>query len=410
MINNKVELLAPAGDNSKLISAIHFGADAVYGAGKSFGLRAHAKNFTDDDLEKNIDLVHKLGKKFYVTANIYAENKDFKELKNYLKFLEQKKVDAIIASDLGVISFAKEVAPDLPIHLSTQANTTNKYAVKFYRDLGIERVVLARETKLDDIKEIKDMLPDIELEAFCHGAMCMAYSGRCLLSNYLTKRNANHGDCSQVCRWDWELRQKSKKDGTYLILEEDERGTYLMNSKDLNMIKYLDLLLDAGVNSFKIEGRMKTQYYVACVISAYREALDYFLKNKGPLPKEIEEELLKINHRDYTTGFYFGHPKDSISLESSQTKSEYDFIAMCLENTNKNLVKLEQRNRFKVGDTLEVLSKNKENKNKKILVKKMYDEKLNEIQDAKNVQEIIYLETDIKLEKNDILRKKQDEY
>lgn len=403
-----LELLAPAGDDNKLISALHFGADAVYGAGKNFGLRAHSKNFTDEDLKRNIEMVHSMNKKFYVTVNIYAENKDFNQLKDYLQFLEKAKADAIIASDIGIISFAKEVAPNLPIHLSTQANATNKYAVKFYKDLGIERVVLARETKIDDIKEIKDMIPDIEIEAFCHGAMCMAYSGRCLLSNYLTKRNANHGDCSQVCRWDWELRQKSKKDGDYLVLEEDERGTYLMNSKDLNMIKHLDKLIDAGVNSFKIEGRMKTQYYVAAVISAYREAIDYFKNNKGPLPLEIENELLKINHRDYTTGFYFGHPKDSISLDSSQTKSEYDFMALCLENQNNNLVKLEQRNRFKVGDKLEVLSRNKDIKNKEILVEKIYDEKMNEIQDAKNVQEVIYLETDISLEKNDILRKKQN--
>lgn len=409
MKEKRLELLAPAGDKEKLISAIHFGADAVYGAGKNFGLRAHSKNFTDEDLIENIRFIHNSGKKFYVTVNIYAENKDFKELKKYLQFLEKEKVDGIIASDIGIISFAKEIAPNLPIHLSTQANATNKYAVKFYKDLGIERIVLARETRIDDIKEIKDSVPDIEIEAFCHGAMCMAYSGRCLLSNYLTKRNANHGDCSQVCRWEWELRQKQKPDGDYLILEEDERGTYLMNSKDLNMIKYLDKLIDAGVDSFKIEGRMKTQYYVASVISAYREAIDYFLENKKPLPEIIENELLKINHRDYTTGFYFGHPKDSISLNSSQTKSEYDFIALCLENQNNNLVKLEQRNRFKIGDTLEVLSRNKKIKNKQIKVEKLFDKKMNLIEDAKNVQEIIYLETDINLEKNDILRKKQNE-
>ena len=403
-----IELLAPAGDLNKLKTAIHFGADAVYVGGSAFSLRANAKNFGEEELLEAVKYVHDAGKKIYVAVNIFAFNDDFDELKKYFVFLQKANVDAVIISDPGVICVCKEVAPGLEIHLSTQANTTNKYAAKFWADNGVKRVVLARETKLEDIKGIREYLPDdVEIEAFVHGAMCISYSGRCLLSNALTGRSSNRGDCVQACRWEFEFYEKNRK-GSPLTIGEDGRGTYIMNSKDLNMIEHIDKLIEAGVYSFKVEGRMKSPYYVASVINAYRKAIDLYYKDpKNYKPSQaLIDELFKNSHRDYTTGFYFGE-KDSVCLETSQPKCDYEFIAEVRGyDEEKGMLLVEMRNRFQKGDVLEILSNNDEYWNKQLKIEEMYDEKGNPIDDAKLVQQKIYIKTDMKLTERDILRKR----
>ena len=398
------ELLAPAGTFEKMETAFRFGADAVYFAGKKFGLRAFAGNFTDDEIKEATDFAHSLGKKVYITINILAHENDFDGLKEYLNELVKYKVDAVIVSDLGIIEFIREYAPSLTIHVSTQANILNSYAINFLAKLGVKRIILARELSIEEIKQIKAKVPDdIELEAFVHGAMCIAYSGRCLLSNYLTGRDANRGACTQACRWEYSITEKSRKGDQYQI-EEDERGTYILNSKDLMMIEHLGELEKAGVTSFKIEGRMKSPYYVANVVNAYRRALD---KGNKITEKDLEllkKELQKSSHRQYTTGFYLG-AKDKECLESSSPVQSYEYMAYVIENSDKEKVLIEQRNRFKVGDELEVLSPN-ECFNKTIKLTKMTDENGNDLQDVKNVQQKIYIYTNLPLEKGDILRKK----
>ena len=403
-----IELLAPAGDLNKLKTALHFGADAVYVGGNMFSLRANAKNFGEEEMKEAVEYTHSLGKKIYVAVNIFAFNSDFERLAKYFVFLESINVDAVIVSDPGVITVCKQVAPKLEIHLSTQANTTNKYAAKFWADNGVKRIVLARETPLKDISEMRQYLPkDIEIEAFVHGAMCISYSGRCLLSNALTGRSSNRGDCVQACRWEFEFYEKNRK-GMPLTIGEEERGTYILNSKDLNMIEHIDKLIEAGVYSFKVEGRMKSPYYVASVINAYRKAIDLYYKDpKNYKPSQaLIDELFKNSHRDYTTGFYFGE-KDSVCLETSQPKCDYEFIAEVKGyDEEKGCIICEMRNRFKVGDTLEVLSNNDDYWNKQLTIEKMFDEKGNEIDDAKLVQQKILIKSDMRLSERDILRKR----
>ena len=403
-----IELLAPAGDLNKLKTAIHFGADAVYVGGSSFSLRANAKNFGESELLEAVEYTHKMGKKIYVAVNIFAFNDDFEELKKYFVFLANAKVDAVIVSDPGVICVCKEVAPSLEIHLSTQANTTNKYSAKFWADNGVKRVVLARETKLEDIKGIREFLPDdVEIEAFVHGAMCISYSGRCLLSNALTGRSSNRGDCVQACRWEFEFYEKNRK-GSPLTIGEDEKGTYILNSKDLNMIEHIDKLIEAGVYSFKVEGRMKSPYYVASVINAYRKAIDLYYKDpKNYKPSQaLIDELFKNSHRDYTTGFYFGE-HDSVCLETSQPKCDYEFVAEVKGyDDEKGMLIVEMRNRFKKGESVEILSNNDEYWNKELKLDQMFDEKGNEIDDVKLVQQKVYIKTDMRLTERDILRKR----
>jgi putative protease len=274
---NKIELLSPAGDMNKLKTAFYYGADAVYIGGKAFSLRALAGNFSDEEILEAVEYAHKLNKKVYVTVNILARNYDIDKAVEYLKFLESANIDGAIISDVGLISLAREIAPNLAINVSTQANTLNYKAVEFWRDYGVKRVILARELSLKEIKEIKKRVPDIEIETFIHGAMCISYSGRCLLSDYRTGRSSNRGACVQACRWNFEIREKGSN-GAYMEMEEDERGTYILNSKDLNLIDYIAELDDAGVISFKVEGRMKSEYYLATVINAYRRAIDEYYK------------------------------------------------------------------------------------------------------------------------------------
>ena len=398
-----LELLSPAGNMEKLKTAFYYGADACYLAGKKFGLRAFSGNFDEKELEESVNFAHKLNKKIYVTVNIVAHNKDFEGLDEYLKYLEKIAVDGIIVSDIGIMQLAKDVAPKLELHVSTQANITNKYSAKFFCDLGAKRLVLARELSIEEIKEIRDYIPkDVVIETFVHGAMCISYSGRCLLSNYLSGRDSNRGACIQACRFEYSICEKTRK-GEHYDIQEDERGTYILNSKDLCMIEYLSQLIEAGVTSFKIEGRMKSPYYVATITNAYRRALDDLNSGK-PFNKQLLEEVEKTSHRRYTTGFYFGS-KDKEYIESSMPIQSYEFMAVVKDDTKDGYATIEQRNRFKVGDTLEVLSPN-DTFNEKIIVEEMLDENGQMIEDASLVQQVLKLKTNLNLKAGDILRKK----
>lgn len=398
-----MELLAPAGTFEKMETAFRFGADAVYFAGKRFGLRAFAGNFTDDEISKATAYAHSLNKKVYITLNILAHEDDFDGLKEYLDHLVKSKVDAVIVSDIGIIEFIKQNAPTLTIHVSTQANILNSYAINFMYKLGVKRIILAREVSIEEIKKIKAKIPeDIELECFVHGAMCISYSGRCLLSNYLTGRDSNRGACAQPCRWEYTITEKTRRGQEYEV-QEDNRGTYILNSKDMMMIEHLGELKDAGVTSFKIEGRMKSPYYVANVVNSYRRALDYGKNITQEQLESLKQELYKTSHRQYTTGFYLGE-NNKECLESSMPVQTSEFMAVVLGDWDGEKALIEQRNRFKVGDELEVLSPN-DTFNKKIKIEKMISEKGDIIDDAKDVQQKLYLYTKIKLEKGDILRK-----
>lgn len=401
----RVELLAPAGNISKLQTALHFGADAVYLSGKEYGLRAYADNFILPEIEKAVALAHSQAKKVYVTVNIFAHNADFDQLEEYLVFLQSIEVDAVIVSDPGIIAFIKQKAPKLKIHLSTQANTLNKYAVMFWVKQGIERIVLARELSLQEIKEIKEHVGDrVELEVFAHGAMCISYSGRCLLSNYLADRDANKGECVQCCRWEYTIAEKGRQDKP-LTIDEDNRGTYILSSKDLCAANFLDKLIEAGVDSIKLEGRMKSEYYVGAVTHAYRWVLDNYYLELG-IPKGIEEELEKVSHREYTAGFYLGERGEGTQNISS---SSYDYIAEVLNyDSTKGLLEIRQRNRFKVGDKLEVLSANADLHNQVFAVSKIYNEQGESLDEGKQVCQILYLVCPYHLQKRDMLRRKKN--
>lgn len=401
------ELLAPAGDLSKLKTAVYYGADSVYFGG-DFSLRAYAGNFTNEDIKGGLDYLHSHNKKGFITVNIFPKNSDFEKISESLKFLESVNADGVIISDAGLLDLCKKAAPKLKIHLSTQANTLNKYSAKFWSDY-VDRIILARELSLTEIKEIRDFIPDkCSLEAFIHGAMCISYSGRCLLSDYLTGRESNKGQCVQACRWEYKIREVSRSDDNLLSLQEDDRGTYILNSKDLNMIEHLSELKDAGVESFKIEGRMKSEYYVGTVVNAYRKAIDTVLKNKKNLSlEELKNELYKTGHREYTTAYYLGENNSTICYSSSKPVQEYDFIALVLGYEN-GCIKVQQRNRFFKGDILEILSPGK-NFNKEIKVEEILDEHGNEVTDARVVQQVLFIKSNIKLNYLDMLRKRKSD-
>ena len=401
---NKVELLAPAGNFSKLKTAIYYGADAVYIGGKNFSLRALSDNFTDDEIADAVIYAHARNVKIYVTVNIFARNNDFEKAAAYFRFLYNAGVDAVLITDIGLIDLCKEVAPGLSIHLSTQANTLNKYSVKAWQNYGLKRVVLARELSLGEVGEIHSFVPGMELETFVHGAMCISYSGRCLLSNYLNGRDANRGECVQACRWSYELRERNKG-GEYYPIEEDGRGTYILNSKDLNMINHIDELIAAGVVSLKIEGRMKSEYYLATVVNAYRRAIDEYYKIGDKYKKNtmFYDELTKTNHRAFTTAFNLGENPDTINLQDSQSAGSKQFAAIVTDCVD-DVVTVEMRNRFRRGDVLEILSPS-ENFNKTFTVGKMIDENGDIVEDAKMVQQKLKLEIGLNLSAGDILRK-----
>lgn len=394
-----VELLAPAGNFSKLKTALYFGADAAYIGGKDFSLRSFADNFSREEISEAVRLAHSLGKKIYVTANIFAKNADMAQMEDYFAFLDGVGVDAAIISDSGVFYAAKKSAPKLPIHISTQANLTNKYAVKFWREQGAIRAVLARELSLEEIAEIHAFVPEMELEAFVHGAMCISYSGRCLLSNYLAGRESNRGECVQACRWNYQIRKSDdKSDSGWLDTQEDGRGAYILNSKDLNMSAHLKELEKAGVRSFKIEGRMKSEYYLATVINAYRRCMD------GGYSEAVKRELLTAAHRDYTVAYALGENKNTVNYADSQTKGDCDYIAN-VAGFKDGFAQVEMRGRFKVGDELEILSPT-DNFGKSFKVEKAFADG-EEVTDCKLVQKIYAISCPFALQSGDVLRRRK---
>ena len=396
-----LELLAPAGNYEKLKSAIHFGADAVYLAGTQFGLRATADNFSPSEMQSAIAFAHAAGKKVYVTCNIYAHNADFVSLDSFIKTLQQIHADAVIVSDLGIFARIRKIAPTLPVHVSTQANTTNKYAAAAWREMGAARIVLARELSLPEIREIRDFLPDdTVLEAFAHGAMCISYSGRCLLSDYMTGRHSNSGACTQSCRWEYALYEKTRD--SYYAIEEDSRGSYILNSRDMNMIAHLREMIDAGIESFKLEGRAKTTYYVGCITNAYRRALDCILHDQ-PVSREILSEPEKAGCRGFTTGFYLGE-KDRQYYASSKPTRSYDFCALVVDRFDEGII-VEMRNRFQSGDILEVVSSGIHH-NQTLRVDRMETADGQSITDALLVQQHIKIYTNLSLMPMDMLRRK----
>ncbi len=407
----KVELLAPAGDLERLKVAIMYGADAVYVGGQIFGLRAAAKNFSIDELAEGVKFAHERGAKVFVTANIIPHNEDLTELPPYLKQIRDIGVDAVIVSDPGTFSIVKEIVPDMEIHISTQANNVNYRTVKFWYDLGAERVVLARELSFKEIKEIREKIPkELELEAFIHGAMCISYSGRCLLSNYMANRDANRGECAQPCRWKYHLVEE-KRPGQYMPVYEDESGTYIMNSKDLCMIEYIPEVIESGINSLKIEGRMKTTYYVATVVRAYRMAIDNYLADpqNWVCKEEWVEEIKKASHRDFTTGFYHEKPDENEHLYTEKTYvRNYDFIGMVLNfDASTGIATVEQRNRFFRGDNIEIIGPHKEVI--KTVIENMWDEEGTEIEVAPHPKQIIRIKIDKAVEPYYLLRREVQE-
>ena len=396
----QAELLAPAGSFAKLETALHFGADAVYLGGKNFSLRTFADNFTAEELQEAVALAHSLQKKVYVTVNILARNADFGLMEDYFKQLAQIGVDGVIVSDPGVVYVAKKVAPTLCLHLSTQANTTNKYSVKFWQDEGISRVILARELSLKEIAEIHSFVPEMELEAFVHGAMCISYSGRCLLSDYLDGRSSNRGACVQSCRWRYEVRALNATNGKseWLSIEEDGKGTYIFNSKDLNMLSRLREMEGAGIRSFKIEGRMKSAYYLATVINAYRRAMN------GEDEKISANELLAVAHREYTQAYADGKNSQTVNYADSQSKGDYVYIADVL-GSEQGYVVAQMRNRFYKGDVLEVLSPDGNFRNS-FEVTEIYASNGEPTDDAKLVCEPYRIACPYTLRKGDFLRRK----
>ena len=409
----KVELLAPAGDLEKFKTAIQYGADAVYLAGDKLGLRTASKNLSLDDIKEATKIAHDLDKKVYLTLNVISHNKDLEGVDEYIQSLDEAGLDAFIVSDPGIFQKVKTLAPSKEIHISTQANITNTATVEFWKSLGADRVILARELSLEEIKEIKDEVKDsIMIEAFVHGAMCMSYSGRCLLSNFMTGRSANMGDCAHPCRYKYYLMEE-KRPGEYYPITEDEKGSYIMNSKDLCMINYIPELIEAGVDSFKIEGRVKSEYYVATVINQYRRAIDDYYedieKYKYNRDNNIYlEEIMKVSHRDFTTAFFFGDVKEaSLTYDNSSYIRLYDFIARVLDyDEDKKLMKVQERNKFSIGDEVEIFGPKFYDK---FTINKIYDENMNEVDNINTPMKEAYIPYDKKVEYNYMIRRKANE-
>lgn len=395
-----LELLAPAGNFERFETGLLYGADAFYLAGKEFGLRAFAGNFSNEEIEKACKIAHEKEKKIYVTMNVVARDSDFDGIDDYVKFLLSAKVDAVIVSDVGMIYYLRQNFPELDIHVSTQANVINSKSAKFFADLGVKRIVLARELSLEQIKNIRKNIPqEVELEAFVHGSMCMSYSGRCMLSNYMKNRDANHGECVQPCRWKYYVREEKRNDE--MEVQEDEKGTYIFSSKDLCLVEHLKELEEAGVYSLKIEGRMKTAYYVATVVNAYRMAIN----NLPNTPTdEMKRELTKMSHRKYITGFFDGTWGDDFT-EQEKITQDYDFVGFVTGNKN-GYIKVNQRNFMKLGEEIEILSPNKNHFNKKFVIEEILDEDGNKLEKANVAEQKILIRCDYPLEYGDILRKK----
>ena len=406
----ELELLIPASSLEVLKIAVIYGADAVYIGGEAFGLRAKAKNFTLEEMKEGIEFAHAHDCKVYVTANILAHNYDLDGARQYFKELKQIGPDALIISDPGMFTIAKEELPDIDIHISTQANNTNYMTYQFWWKQGAKRVVSARELSLNEIKQIREHIPDeMEIETFMHGAMCISYSGRCLLSSFMAGRDANRGACTHPCRWKYSIVEESRP-GEYMPVYENERGTYIFNSKDLCMIEHIPEMLNAGIDSFKIEGRMKTALYVATVARTYRLAIDEFIQDENLYKKRIpfyKSEISKCTYRQYTTGFFFGKPDENTQIYDTNTYiKEYTYLGIVGEQNAQGLYHIEQRNKFSVGETIEVMRPNGDNI--LVTVKRITDERGVDMESAPHPKQQLYIDLGVKLEQYDVLRRKED--
>lgn len=406
MNNKKPELLAPAGSLAKLKTAILYGADAVYVGGEEFSLRVAAENFSPEEMEEGVRFAHERGKKVYLTANIIPHNSDISEYRQFLEKYKASGFDAIIISDLGMFELTREAAPNLDIHISTQANNVNYMSARAWHKLGAKRVILARELSLGEIKEIRENTPpELELEAFVHGAMCISYSGRCLLSNYMTRRDSNMGACSHPCRWKYFLMEE-KRPNEYMPVFENERGTFIYNSKDLCMVEHIDKLLESGLDSFKIEGRVKSEYYLATVVKVYREAIDRYYENPAEFKADPEwlSELRKVSHRDYTTGFYFGKPLGTEQhYEDSSYIRNYELLGIVTDyNKETGFITVVQKNRFFKGGEVEFLMPH--GKFVPLKIEYMEDENGCELEKANRPESIARIKSDVPVEAGSMMR------
>ena len=407
---HKPELLIPASSLEVLKTAVLFGADAVYIGGEAFGLRAKAKNFSSEEMKQGIEFAHEHGVRVHVTANILAHNDDLEGAAEYFRELKELKPDALIIADPGMFTLAREICPEIDIHISTQANNTNYMTYLFWHQMGAKLVFSARELSLKEIKEILSRIPDeMEIESFIHGAMCISYSGRCLLSSYFTGRDANQGACTHPCRWKYAVVEE-KRPGEYLPVYENERGTYIFNSKDLCMIEHIPEMIDAGIDSFKIEGRMKTALYVATVARTYRKAIDDYLKSEEKYRANMEwykAEIAKCTYRQFTTGFYFGKPDENTQIYDSNTYiNEYIYLGIVEEITVEGLARIEQKNKFCVGDRIEIMKPDGRNVETKVL--SMTTKEGEKVLSAPHPQQILYLELESRPDQYDLLRVKKE--
>ena len=406
----KPELLMPASSLEVLKTAVIYGADAVYIGGEVFSLRAKSKNFSPEDMREGIAFAHEHGVRVFVTANILAHNRDLPGVKTYFEELKEMGPDALIISDPGVFSIAKQICPEIEIHISTQANNTNYGTYRFWYGLGAKRVVSARELSLEEIREIREHIPDdMEIETFVHGAMCISYSGRCLLSSYFTGRDANQGACTHPCRWKYAVMEESRP-GEYLPVYENERGTYIFNSKDLCMIEHIPELVKAGIDSFKVEGRMKTALYVAAVTRTYRQAIDdYFISEERYRSRldHYREQISRCTYRQFTTGFFFGRPDHDTQIYDNNTYvKEYTYLGYIHDRNAAGLYGFEQRNKFSVGETIEVMKP--DGRDIPVTVRAMTDEDGVPMESCPHPRQKIYVDLGIELEPFDLLRRKED--
>ena len=406
----KLELLIPASNLEVLKVAVMYGADAVYIGGEAFGLRAKAKNFSLDDMKEGIEFAHARDCKVYVTANILAHNYDLDGARQYFEELKAVGPDALIISDPGMFTIAKEVWPEIDIHISTQANNTNYMTYQFWWKQGATRVVSARELSLKEIKEIREHIPsEMEIESFMHGAMCISYSGRCLLSSFMAGRDANRGECTHPCRWKYSVVEEQRP-GEYMPVYENERGTYIFNSKDLCMIEHIPEMLDAGIDSFKIEGRMKTALYVATVARTYGLAIDEFLQDPELYKSRIpfyKSEISKCTYRQYTTGFFFGKPdKDTQIYDTNTYVKEYTYLGIAGAKNEQGLYSIEQRNKFSVGEEIEVMKP--DGTNLTVTVRHITDENGTDMESAPHPKQKLFIDLGMELDEFDILRRKEE--
>ena len=407
----ETELLIPAGSLEVLKTAVIYGADAVYIGGEAFGLRAKAKNFSNEEIKEGIAFAHEHGVNVYITANILAHNDDLPGVEAYFEELKEIKPDALIISDPGVFSIAKRILPEMEIHISTQANNTNYGTYQFWYAQGAKRVVSARELSLAEIREIREHIPeDMEIESFIHGAMCMSYSGRCLLSNFFTGRDANQGACTHPCRWKYSIVEETRP-GEYMPVYENERGTYIFNSKDLCMIEHVPEMIEAGIDSFKIEGRMKTALYVATVARTYRKAIDDYKQSPELYRQNLEwykAEIGKCTYREFTTGFYFGKPDAAAHIYDNNTYvKNYTYLGTVESADDQGYYRIEQKNKFSVGEIIEVMKP--DGRNLEVEVKAIYDEEGNAQESAPHPKQVLYLDLGMELEPYDILRRSEME-